>query len=362
MSGILAPEDEAGLAQMVRETEWPLRVRGGGSYAVGGAGTVLSVAALSGITLYEPDALTMVARAGTPLAEIKAALAAEGQSLPWEPPDMRALTLASGAPTIGGVFATNASGPRRIVAGAARDFLLGVRFVDGRGEVVKNGGRVMKNVTGMDLTKLMAGAYGTLGVLTEVSFKVLPQPEQALTLALAGLDPAQAVKAMAAALGSPFGVTGAAHLPDAGETWLRLEGPAAALSRRAERVAALLHGLGAAHEIAGDWAAIRDARPLAGPGDIWRLSLTPTKSPEIIARLPEGARWFLDWGGARLWVTLAPGTCLRAVLGPIPGHATRLVGAGPGRFHPEAPGVAALTRALRTKFDPRSVLNRGMFD
>ncbi len=347
---------------MVRETEWPLRIGGSGSHSVGGEGVALSVAALSGITLYEPGALTMVARAGTPVAQIEAALAARGQSLPWEPPDMRALTGAAGAPTIGGVFAANASGPRRVVAGAARDFLLGVQFVDGRGEVVRNGGRVMKNVTGIDLTKLMAGAYGTLGVLTEVSFKVLPRPGDEMTLALPGLDPARAVKAMAAALGSPYSVTGAAHLPGAGETRLRLEGPEGALSRRAERVAALLRGFGAAHEVAGDWTAIRDARPLAGAGEVWRLSLTATNSPEVIARLPEGARWFLDWGGARLWVALAPGTDLRAILGPVPGHATRITGTGPGRFHPEKAGVAALIRGLRAKFDPRSILNRGLFD
>lgn len=359
---MIAPEDEAGVAAAVAGATGPLRVQGGGSHGIGGEGEVLSLARLSGITLYEPGALTMVARAGTPLEEIEAALAGEGQYLPWEPPDMRTLTGATDAPTIGGVFATNASGPRRVVAGAARDFLLGVRFVDGRGEVVKNGGRVMKNVTGVDLTKLMAGAHGTLGVLTEVSFKVLPRPEAAVTLALAGLDVEQAVAASAQALGVPHGVTGAAFLPDDGALLLRLEGPEAALPARVAKLAVLLGSYGVLTETDADWPAIRDARALAGAGDIWRLSLTATSAPEVVARLPEGARWFLDWGGARAWVAVTPGLDLRARLGAFPGHATRIIGAGPGRFQPEAPGVAALTRALRQRFDPRGILNPGMFD
>jgi len=356
---MIAPADEGELAALVAAADGPVRVRGGGSHGIGGPGAPLSLARLSGITLYEPGALTMVARAGTPLAEVEAALAAEGQYLPWEPPDPRALSGATGAPTIGGVFATNASGPRRVAAGAARDFLLGVRIVDGHGAVVKNGGRVMKNVTGMDLTRLMAGAHGTLGILTEVSFKVLPRPGAVRTLALPGLDAAQAVAVMARALGSPHGVTGTAFLPGEGETLLRLEGPEAALPARADKLAALIGPLA---EAACDWAAIRDARALAGAGDIWRLSLTPTASPGVVARLPDGARWFLDRGGGRLWVAVAPGSDLRAALGPIPGHATRITGAGPGRFHPEPPGVAALTRALREKFDPRGLFNPGMFD
>ncbi|MBW7922867.1 MAG: FAD-binding protein [Rubellimicrobium sp.] len=355
----MAPVDEGELAVLVAGADGPLRVRGGGSHGIGGPGEPISTARLSGITLYEPGALTMVARAGTPLAEIEAALAAEGQYLPWEPPDLRALTGATGAPTIGGVFATNTSGPRRVVAGAARDFLLGVRFIDGRGAVVRNGGRVMKNVTGVDLTRLMAGAYGTLGILTEVSFKVLPRPEAARTLALRGLDAAQAVAVMARALGSPHGVTGAAFLPERAEMLLRLEGPEAALPARVGKLAALI---GPLTEAACDWAAIRDGRALAGAGDVWRLSLTPIASPAVVARLPDGARWFMDWGGGRLWVAAAPGSDLRAALGPIPGHATRITGTGGTRFHPEPPGVAALTHALREKFDPRGLFNPGMFD
>ena len=183
---------EEELAEAVRDAGGPLRIRGGGTRPVGRpvAGAALDVSGLCGIRLYEPGALTLVAAAGTPLAEIEAALAGEGQRLAFEPADWRGLLGTTGEPTLGGVIAANVSGPRRVQAGAARDALLGVRFVDGRGTVVKNGGRVMKNVTGYDLVKLMAGSWGTLGVLSEVSLKVLPAPEAAATLAITGLDDA----------------------------------------------------------------------------------------------------------------------------------------------------------------------------
>ncbi len=359
---MMTPGDEDELAALVREADGPLRITGGGSRGIHGPGRAVSLAGLSGITLYEPAALTMTARSGTPLAQVESELAAEGQYLPWEPRDPAALTGADGTPTIGAVFATNDSGPRRVVEGAARDFLLGARFVDGRGTVVKSGGRVMKNVTGLDLSRLMAGAYGTLGVLSEVSFKVLPRPEATLTLTLRGLDVAQAVAAMTRALGTPHGVTGAAFLPDGEGMLLRIEGPAAALPARVNKLAALLRDHGALTRTEADWTPIRDARMLAGAGDIWRLSLTATASPGVVARLPHGARWFLDRGGATLWVALSPGTDLRDHLGAIPGHATRITGTGPGRFHPEPSGVRALTLALRARFDPRGILNQGVFD
>ncbi|MEM6744014.1 MAG: FAD-binding protein, partial [Pseudomonadota bacterium] len=200
----MTPRTEAELAEAVAGLTAPVEVVGGGTRQGLGrpvqAGETLSAAGLCGVSLYEPGALTIVAGAGTPLAEVEAALAAEGQRLPFEPMDHRGLLGSEGEPTIGGAVACNVSGPRRVQAGACRDSLIGVRFVDGGGRAIKNGGRVMKNVTGYDLVKLMAGSYGTLGVLSEVAFKVLPAPEAVAVLRLEGLDDARAVEAMTAAL------------------------------------------------------------------------------------------------------------------------------------------------------------------
>ena len=219
------------------------------------------------------------ARCGTPLGDLERTLSAAGQMLPFEPMDHRPLLGSTGEPTIGAVAAGNISGPRRIAGGAARDSLIGVRFVNGRGEAVKSGGRVMKNVTGLDLVKLMAGSWGTLGFLTEVTFKVLPVPERTATLVLPGLDDGRAVEAMSLALGSPFEITGAAHLPagiDGPVALMRIEDFAPSVAYRTEKLAELL-GLPRT-EILDDassravWAAVRDADPLAPePGDaVWR--------------------------------------------------------------------------------------------
>src|SRR6056297_2062864 len=199
----MTPSTEADLAAIIRDADGPLRIEGGGTRPVGGAsnGARLSTAAVTGVALYEPGALTLVARAGTPGAEIEAVLAAEGQRLAFEPMDHRGLLGTEGTPTIGGVVAANGSGPRRIQAGACRDFLLGVRYVDGQGRVIRNGGRVMKNVTGYDLVRLMAGSYGTLGVLTEVALKVLPTARSTGVLRIEGLGDADAIATLSRALG-----------------------------------------------------------------------------------------------------------------------------------------------------------------
>ncbi|NNF92384.1 MAG: FAD-binding protein, partial [Boseongicola sp.] len=226
----MTPANETDLAEAVKSATGPLAIRGGGTRTVGRASDaqVLSVSEMSAISLYEPGALTLVAEAGTPLEEIETALSAENQMLAFEPMDHRPLLGTEGRPTIGGVVAANVSGPRRVQAGACRDFLLGVRFVDGAGSVVKNGGRVMKNVTGYDLAKLMAGSRGTLGVLTEVSLKVLPRPDTAAAVLLTGLSNKDAVRAMSEAMKSPFEVTGAAHVPVGLDgdpvTMIRIEG------------------------------------------------------------------------------------------------------------------------------------------
>jgi glycolate oxidase FAD binding subunit len=367
----LHPATEAELSEMVRAAAAQrerLVVQGGGTRGLGHAveGTPLVTAGLSGITLYEPGALTLVVQAGTPLAEVEAALAAEGQQLPFEPWDGRALTGANGVPTVGGMVAVNASGPRRLQAGACRDSMIGVRFVDGTGAVVKNGGRVMKNVTGLDLVKLMAGSHGTLGVLTEVGFKVLPKPETVASLVFEGLDAARAVAAMTAATGTPYEVTGAAHLPAEGRTMLRLEGFAGSVAHRAKELSRALQRFGAARlvEGPGDWAAVRDAAAFGGrDGAVWRISVKPSDGATVAAALPR-PDLVMDWAGGLVWALVDEEVDVRGALRGIPGHATLVRASEPakarwGVFPPEPAPVAAISRGLRAKFDPAGVLNPG---
>ncbi len=355
------PQTEAELAEHIRAVKEPLAICGGGTRGVTVDGARLGTSGLSGITLYEPGAMTVVAQAGTPVAEIEHALAAENQRLAFEPMDHRALMGTDGAPTIGGVMAANVSGPRRISVGAARDFLLGVRYVDGMGQAIKNGGRVMKNVTGYDLVKLMAGAHGTLVVLSEVSLKVLPCPETQATLVLHGLDDTAAIAALARALGSPFEVSAAAHDPAAGETLLRLEGFAQSVKYRAEQLTALLGGEITLEENKPEsWVAWRDVEAFAGAqGDVWRVSCKPSDGPGLAAT--SGATAVLyDWAGGLIWLRTPAGHDLRVALGTYDGHATIVRGEGHPRFQPEAAGVARITAGLRAQFDPRGVLNAGL--
>jgi len=374
----MTPNTEAELAEIIRGADGPLRIEGGGTRPIGAPsnGARLSTAAMRGITLYEPGALTLVARAGTPLADIETALAAEGQRLAFEPMDHRGLLGTSGTPTIGGVVAANVSGPRRIQAGACRDFLLGVRFVDGRGQIVKNGGRVMKNVTGYDLVKLMAGSYGTLGVLTEVALKVLPRPRSMGMLRIEGLSDAAAVAALCRSLASPYEVTGAAHLQEGPDgtsvTMIRLEGFENSVAYRAEALTRLLAEYGTwifeadTDKTAAHWAHIRDVGPFQKQaGNVWRLSVKPTDAPGIVADLP-GARAFYDWGGGLIWLLAAEGSGLsaarvRSAVAARGGHATLIRGdRSQGAFPPLPAPVAALQEGLRFKFDPRQILNPGL--
>ena len=364
---------EDALVDAVKGASGALAVRGGGTRGVPAVGDVLSVAGLNGISLYEPGALTLVAQPGTPVADIEAALAQENQRLAFEPMDHRGLLGTTGTPTIGGVMAANVSGPRRISVGAARDFLLGVRFVDGRGAIVKNGGRVMKNVTGYDLVKLMAGSFGTLGVLTEVSMKVLPRPETQATLVLHGLDDVGGVSALARALGSPFEVTGAAHDPAAQKTMLRIEGFETSVAYRLGQLRALLTTTGAEMDVLDEkasesmWMTVRDVAAFQGQsGDIWRVSCKPSDGPAIAARSGAEA-WFYDWAGGLIWLRAAPGHDVRTQIGAFDGHAT-LVRADAatmaqfGMFHPETAGVARLTAGLRAQFDPKGIFNAGLME
>ncbi|MCC5992617.1 MAG: FAD-binding protein [Rhodobacteraceae bacterium] len=364
----MRPENEQDLSEIIRGADGALRIIGGGTRGVGRpvAGEVLETGAMSGISLYEPGALTLVARAGTPLAEVEEVLASEGQRLPFEPADMRALLGLSGTPSIGGMVAANASGPRRVQAGACRDSLIGVRFVDGSGTIVKNGGRVMKNVTGYDLVKLMAGSWGTLGVLSECSFKLLPVPEAQATLLSDAMPAAEAVALMSRALGTPYEVSGAARRAD-GRVGLRIEGFAQQVGYRRDK---LREALGGAWEVlegadsAGFWRDIRDLRAFAGQGgDVWRISVKPSDAPELVARAY--CPVVMDWGGGLIWALCDEGRDLRADMGSFSGHATLIRASEATRarlpvFQPEPAAVAALAQGLRARFDPRGILNPGL--
>lgn len=382
-SAMLSPASETELATMVKDAKGPLRVVGGGTRSIGAVttGEVLSCASMVGIELYDPGALTLVAKAGTPLEDIEAALEAEGQMLAFEPADMRALLGREGASTIGGVVAANASGPRRLQAGACRDALLGVRFVDGRGEVLKNGGRVMKNVTGYDLVKLMAGSFGTLGVISEVALKVLPRLQGATVV----VRDADALDVMTKAMMSPFEISGAAYVP--GEAvYLRLEGLEVSVQYRAEKLRALLDGLGAVDVIedgaasAALWRRLRAVTDFAeGSAAVWRVSMKPSDlMSRLVPALGSGLDVQYDWAGGLAWLRLSEGaddaqivrtheTIQAGVAAHGGGHGTLFK--APGRvqarlstFQPEAPGVALLSRGLRAKFDPKGLLNPGLME
>ena len=372
---MMKPESEPELAEMVAAAKRPLRIVGGGTRGIGRPvdGELLSTVGLKGVTLYEPGALTLVAGAGTPLDEIESTLTKEGQRLAFEPMDHRILLGTTGTPTIGGVVAANVSGPRRIQVGACRDSALGVRFVDGSGQVLKNGGRVMKNVTGYDLVKLMAGSWGTLGVLSEVSLKVQAIPEAEATLVGRGLTVRESIAALSAALGSPFDVSGAALLTEGGEACVRVEGLAASVAYRVKRMRSdmcagwdVIEG----QKSAQLWRDIRDVRSLAGSEDaIWRLSVKPTDASEILKELGD-PNAVCDWGGGLIWLAMSAGgdggaARVRSAVARLGGHATLVRGSDALRrdldvFQPEVAPLAALSKGLRARFDPRGILNPGL--
>jgi glycolate oxidase FAD binding subunit len=396
MREILSPLDETECAAMIRDARTARRaimIEGGGTRSGLGrpveADRVMSTRGLAGITLHEPAELVVSARAGTPLAEIEDVLAKHKQRLAFEPMDHRALFGTQGAPTIGAVAACNISGPRRIQLGAARDHLIGVRLVNGFGEIVKSGGRVKKNVTGLDLVKLGCGAYGTLGVLTEVTFKLLPEPETTATLALHGLDDGKAIAALSAGLTSPFQITGAAHLPAGIETsssdalsLLRIEGAAVSVDYRAGALAKLLAPFGAAEILAPEraaklWQAVRDVLPLAEPRDaaIWRLSVTPSRGAGVVAAVKQrlAGRAFYDWGGGLIWFSVAAdgdagAQAVRDALaeagGSDGGHATLIRAPDDIRerinvFQPLAAPLMQISEGIKASFDPDHIVNPG---
>ena len=360
-----------------------LDVRGEGSKLVLGkplhCAQVLDLSGLSGIVDYAPEELVVTLRAGTPMREVEALLAQRNQMLAFEPPDLGPLLgQAEGRGTLVGAVMGNLAGSRRLSAGAARDHLLGFSGVNGRGEAFKSGGRVMKNVTGYDLSKVLAGSWGTLAVLDEVSVKVLPAPDQTATLLLLGLDDAAAVRAMCAAMGSPHEVSGAAHLP--GRTALRLEGVAPSVEARLKGLRELMADAGAKMEELGTlesrafWREVRDVAPLnAGPDEIvWKISCPPTEGPAILARIRTqrpSAQAFYDWSGGLIWLALPPladadHTIVRGALGATGGHATLIrapeaVRAAVPVFQPQSAALVALAARVKESFDPKGLFNPG---
>jgi glycolate dehydrogenase FAD-binding subunit len=387
----LKPTDEKELAEIVASASAAgkaIEIAGGRSKNGLGhrvdAGMTVSTGRLAGVTLYEPASLTVVVRAGTPLEKVEAVLAEEGQHLPFEPPRLDLFYGSKRKPTIGGTVACGLSGPRRIQAGAVRDGLIGVRFVTGSGERVKNGGRVMKNVTGYDLVKLMCGSHGTLGVLTELSFKLSPRPETSATLLIAGLDDRTAQRAMARSLTSPFDVTGAAHDPRGADgrplTMIRIEGFEHSVDYRAGRLRDLLGEFGQAETEGAEpgarrWAFVREAGSLAGEtGAVWRLSVRPSDGPEIVAALSDGMDLaaLYDWGGGLVWLRTGEADdcgarAIRHQVARFGGHATLMRAGERFRdrvpvFQPEPAELARISAQLRRQFDPRGVLNPGRME
>ncbi|MFL5049440.1 MAG: glycolate oxidase subunit GlcE [Xanthobacteraceae bacterium] len=401
MTDTLKPRDAKDVEDAV---QWALAqskaleiVGGGSKRAIGRPAQTdltLDLSGLSGVTLYEPEELVLSARAGTPLAEVEALIAAKDQMLAFDPMDYGPLLGGpSGRATIGGVLAANLSGPRRLKAGAARDHFLGFSAVSGRGEIFKSGGRVVKNVTGYDLCKVMAGSWGTLAALAEVTIKVLPRPETEETVTVLGLDDRTAVTAMSAAMGSAAEVSGAAHLPGkvaqqalAGAdgtravTALRLEGVPASIAHRRRVLEAVLKPFGTiavleAQQSRALWLKVRDVTPFASGGTadtpVWRISTAPAKGAELggmIAGAADAALLY-DWAGGLVWAALpasddAAASLVRRAVAACGGHATLIrapaaVRAAVAVFEPQEPALAALTKRVKESFDPNGVLNPG---
>lgn len=405
MVGVLRPRSADEVADAVADgvaARRTMEIIGQGSRRALGrrvqADVVLQLSELAGVTVYEPNELVLTARAGTPLTEIEALLATERQQLAFEPPDFSALWgKTPGHGTVGGMLSTGFGGPRRAMAGGPRDHLLGFKAVNGFGEAFAAGGRVVKNVTGFDLPKLMTGAFGTLGVLTEVTLKVLPAPEASATLGFAGLDEAAGLQSLGQALAGPIPVTAAAHLPGdvasrilelaaAGKralTCLRVEGPAPVVGAAIERLRAAVRPAGAGDLVLEGaasqrlWRAIGGAEPLAGgAAPVWRICAPPARAAELGEALRRAgvSALYYDWAGGLVWAEgpsdpLGGGPQIRAALAAVAGegHATLIRGSEALReacppFQPESPGVAALSVRIRAQFDPLGLLNPGRME
>ena len=364
----MRPETIEELELIVSEaaaSEMKLDLRGGGSKVDIGAprdARIVDMTGFSGILDYDPAELVLTALAGTPLAEVEAAVAERGQMLAFEPFDHGPMFgRVAGAATIGGVIAAGVSGSRRLSRGAARDHLLGFKAVSGRGEAFVGGGKVVKNVTGYDLSKVMAGSWGRLAALVEVTLKVLPRPQVVRSLAVEGLDPSAAVALMSAAMGSQADVAAAGHAP--GVTVLRLEGFGPSVEARSVLLQAMSPGL---RQLAEDeaetfWARLRN--PLPEMAALWRISAPASRAPEVIETLGEG--WLMNWAGGMIWAGSGD-AAVRQAAEAAGGHAMLVrapeaMRANIPALHPPAPGVAALEARVRRGFDPAGVLETGRF-
>ena len=370
---MLVPTTVEELAEAVREAAArgaKLELRGGGTKANIGAprdATILSMRGFSGIVDYDPAELVLTVRAGTPLAEVRALLVEHRQMLAFEPFDHGPIFGAGeGAATIGGVVAAGVSGSRRISAGAARDHLLGFTAVSGRGETFRAGGKVVKNVTGFDLSKLMAGSWGRLAALTELSLKVLPAPAASVTHVVRRLDPVEATRAMAQLLGSAVGPAALAYLPG-NETRLlvRLEGFAPSVAARGTLLERLFEGVETAPP--DIWAALRALSPLPGDAPLWRIVLPARQLPTLAARLDqEDVPWLADWGGGLVWAACSDAGMLRQAAAEAGGHAMLVRGDPALRravptFHPLPSANAGLEAQVAQAFDPRGLFDTGRF-
>jgi glycolate oxidase FAD binding subunit len=383
-------------------SEQPLEIIGHGTRRQIGqpmaTNAVLDLSALNAVTSYEPNELIITVQSGVPLADVQSLIDSKNQQFAFEPVDISALLGVTGSGTIGGMIGAGLAGPRRIKAGGVRDHLLGAHAVSGFGDSFKTGGRVVKNVTGYDLCKLLAGSWGTLAVMTEVTLKVMPKPESERTLLLSGLDDLAANRAMTAALGSPFDVSGAAHLPNSAfrpatgalaglgsrgraVTLLRLEGIAASVADRAGSLARALASFAAAEMLqdeasAAVWRAIRDVEPFAAGGTlgawpVWRIVCPPAAGGALGQALAHdtGGDVLYDWGGGLIWATMprkpdAQAGLLRQRVEAVGGHAALIRAAEQVRrdvdvFQPQPAGLAGLSERVRHSFDPRIILNRG---
>jgi len=398
--GFHAPDTVEELAYLVAEaadTRTPLEVMGHGTKREVGRlvqyGAVLSTESLVGVSLYEPTELVLVALAGTPVAQIEQMLAENDQELPFEPVDLGpVLGFGPGQATIGGVLATNISGSRRILSGSARDHLLGVQAVNGRGETIRSGGRVMKNVTGYDLSRALAGSWGTLAVLTEVAIKVLPAQREVRTLLCFGLADPTGVEVLGLALGTPFEVSGTVHVngelaqrfsdeeisrPGQSVTAIRMENFPASARYRASRLKQMLQAYAPALELDTArsrmfWDDVKSLRMFERTGrPLWRISMAPTSGPKLVHSLARkiDVRALYDWSGGLIWldtplITDAGAVEIRRTLAEFGGHATLIRAEPQARavidvFQPLDAPLMALTAALKQAFDPVGILNPG---